>query len=192
MGINAARIARGLGAQVEILEANAARCRYIDDYFHGGVRTLLSTPRILAETLTRADLVVGAVLIPGASAPKLVRRVHLPTMRPGSVIADVAVDQGGCTETTRPTTHRDPTYEVDGIVHYCVANMPGAVPRTATFALSNVTLPYAQAIARDGVAAAVGNDLHLAQGLNVAAGQITHPAVAESLGYEAHAPTAVL
>jgi len=161
--------------------------RYLDDIFGGRVETLMSTSYYLAESVTRADLLVGAVLIAGASAPKLVKRSMIADMKRGSVIVDVAVDQGGCLETTRPTTHSDPTFEVDGVVHYCVANMPGAVPRTSTYALTNVTLPYIFRIAQAGLKEALRQDRSLALGLNVYDGRVVHAAVATSLGLP-HSP----
>jgi alanine dehydrogenase len=158
--------------------------RYIDDLFHGQVTTLASNPHNLEAAMERADLLIGAVLIPGRSAPKLVTREMLKRMKPGSVIVDVAVDQGGCFETTRPTTHSDPVFEVDGVVHYCVANMPGAVPRTSTLALTNATLPYGLEIATKGFARAVEASQGLRDGVNTYAGHITCPPVAESQGRE--------
>jgi alanine dehydrogenase len=178
--LNAAKIALGLGARVTILETNLDRMRQLDDLFQGRVTTVASNRLTLQEGLSRADVLVGAVLIPGRAAPKLVTREMLSFMKRGAVVVDVAVDQGGCFETTRPTTHADPVYEVDGVVHYCVANMPGAVPRTSTFALNNATLPHALALANHGFERAVQNDLGLAQGVNTYAGHITYAAVAES------------
>jgi alanine dehydrogenase len=156
--------------------------QYLDDIFGGRITTLMSNPITIHESVVRADLVIGAVLIPGASAPKLVTRDMIKTMKSGAVIVDVAVDQGGCLETTRPTTHSDPTFVVDGVVHYCVANMPGAVPRTSTFALTNVTLPYAMQIANRGVVDALMADPSLRAGLNTYKGQVTCEAVAASQG----------
>lgn len=180
VGLNAAKIALGLGARVTVLETNADRMRWLDNIFHGTLTTLASNHHNLIAALARADLLVGAVLIPGRSAPKLVTRAMLKEMKPGAVVVDVAVDQGGCFETTRPTTHSDPVYEVDGIIHYCVANMPGAVPRTSTFALNNATLPYALALANKGLQAAVRLDPGLAAGVNTFDGHITCEPVAES------------
>ncbi len=180
VGINAIKMAWGVGARVTVLEANPERMRYIDDIFHGSVTTLASNPHSIETSIDTADLVIGAVLIPGAAAPKLVTREMLGGMKKGSVLVDVAVDQGGCFETTHPTTHSDPTYEVDGIVHYCVANMPGAVPRTSTFALTNATLNLALALANKGFRKAVQEDPHLRAGVNVHEGKITYKAVAES------------
>lgn len=180
VGLNAAKIAFGMGARVTILENNLDRMRYIDDVYHGAITTLASNRHALEASLERADLLIGAVLIPGRSAPKLVTREMLRLMKTGSVVVDVAVDQGGCFETTHPTTHSDPVYEVDGVVHYCVANMPGAVPRTSTLALNSATLPYALALANKGTVRAVREDDGLWQGVNTHAGHITYAAVAES------------
>ncbi len=182
VGLNAAKIALGLGARVTILETNGERMRFLDNLFHGEVVTLASNYHNLHAALARADVLIGAVLIPGRSAPKLITRAMLGGMKPRSVIVDVSVDQGGCFETTRPTTHSEPVYEVDGIVHYCVANMPGAVPRTSTFALVNATLPYALALAERGVAEATAADPGLLAGVNTYRGEITCRPVAESLG----------
>ena len=180
VGLNSAKVALGLGARVTVLDTNVDRLRYIDDIYDGRITTLASNAASLSGAVQRADLLVGAVLLPGRSAPKLVTRAMLPTMKPGSVIVDVAVDQGGCVETTHATTHSDPVFEVDGIVHYCVANMPGAVPRTSTFALSNVTLPYARRIAQHGVSSSVRSDPGLAEGVNTYQGQLTSAAVGDS------------
>ncbi len=184
VGLNALQMAYGMRSQVTVLEASADRMRYIDDLFHGTVTTLASNRHNLEAAMERADLLIGAVLIPGAAAPKLVSRDMLRLMKPGSVIVDVAVDQGGCFETTRPTTHSDPVYEVDGVVHYCVANMPGAVPRTSTLALTNATLPYGLQIANQGFARAVADSEGLREGVNTYAGHITCAPVAESQGRE--------
>ena len=180
VGLNAAKVAFGMGARVTILETNGERMRFLDNLFHGAVTTLASNRHNLRAALARADVLVGAVLIPGRAAPKLVTREMLGLMKKGAVVVDVAVDQGGCFETTHPTTHSDPVYTVDGIVHYCVANMPGAVPRTSTFALNNATHPYAQALANKGVVRAVKDDPGLADGVNTYAGHITCQPVAES------------
>jgi alanine dehydrogenase len=180
VGLNAAKIALGLGARVTVLETNLERLRWLDNLFHGEVTTLYSNRYNLLAGLRRADVLIGAVLIPGAAAPKLVTRDMLAEMKRGAVVVDVAVDQGGCFETTRPTTHSNPVYEVDGVVHYCVANMPGAVPRTSTFALNNATLPYALALANRGAEAAARHDPGLAAGFNTYRGQITCRPVAES------------
>jgi alanine dehydrogenase len=182
VGINSIKMAVGLGASVTVLETNHDRMRHIDDLFQGAVITLASNQYNLRAALRRVDLLIGAVLIPGAAAPKLVTRDMLKLMKEGAVAVDVAVDQGGCFETTRPTTHSDPIYVVDGVVHYCVANMPGAVPRTSTFALNNVTLPYALALANKGVRRAVEEDPGLLLGVNTYKGHITYEAVAESQG----------
>ena len=180
VGLNAAKMALGLGSRVTILEANLDRMRFLDNLFHGQVATLASNRHNLLSALARADILVGAVLIPGRSAPKLVTREMLSEMKPGAVVVDVAVDQGGCFETTHATTHADPIYEVDGIVHYCVANMPGAVARTSTLALNNATLPYALALASKGFQKAVHDDPGLAEGVNTYRGHITCRPVAES------------
>jgi len=180
VGLNALQMAYGMRSRVTVLESNPDRMRYIDDLFHGTVTTLASNQHNLETVLERADLLIGAVLIPGHSAPKLVTREMLGLMKRGAVIVDVAVDQGGCFETTHPTTHSDPVYEVDGIVHYCVSNMPGAVPRTSTLALTNATLPYALQIASKGVAKAVEDNRGLWNGVNTFAGHITCEPVADS------------
>ncbi len=180
VGTNAAKLALGLGSRVTVLERSASRMRYLDDIFGGRVETLMSTSYYLAESVARADLLIGAVLIAGASAPKLVTRSMVRSMRRGTVIVDVAVDQGGCIETSRATTHSDPTFVTDGVVHYCVANMPGAVPRTSTYALTNVTLPYIFRVAQRGLREALRRDPALRLGLNVHDGEVIHPAVAES------------
>jgi alanine dehydrogenase len=182
VGMNAAKMALGMGARVTILDRSVTKMQYIDDVFGGHVATLMSNPIAIARAVARADLLVGAVLIPGAAAPKLVTRAMVSGMKKGSVIVDVAVDQGGCIETTHPTTHSAPTYEVDGVVHYCVANMPGAVPRTSTFALTNVTFPYLLRIARKGLKQAIKEDPSLAPGVNTYAGKLTCAPVAEAQG----------
>jgi len=191
VGTNAAKIALGLGARVTILDISHARLQYLDDVFGSRLQTLASTPANIAEMVAQADLLVGAVLIPGARAPHLVTREMIKTMKPGSVIVDVAVDQGGCIETIRPTTHDDPTFVVDGVVHYGVANMPGAVPNTSTTALSNQTLPYALALAERGVSALQG-DPALMLGLNTYQGQLTYRAVGDAFGIAAVAPEVAL
>jgi alanine dehydrogenase len=180
VGLNSAKVALGMGARVTVLETNADRMRFIDDIFHGHVTTLASNAYNLAAALERSDLLIGAVLIPGRSAPKLVSREMIGSMKPGAVAVDVAVDQGGCFATTRATTHADPVYEVDGVVHYCVANMPGAVPRTSTFALNNATMPYTLELANKGAERAVREDADLAKGVNTYRGRITCQPVAES------------
>jgi alanine dehydrogenase len=181
VGTHAARMAVGLGAEVTILDRSIPRLRELDELFAGRVRTRFPTTEAIEQEVFAADVVIGAVLVPGASAPKLVTRKMLKSMQQGSVLVDVAIDQGGCFETSRATTHADPTYQVDGIIHYCVANMPGAVPLTSSQALNNATLPFGLAIANHGFAA-VTRDPHLRAGLNVHRGRITNKAVAESLG----------
>jgi alanine dehydrogenase len=180
VGINAAMMALGLGARVTVLDRFLPRLRYLDEIFGGRLTTVYSTQHYVEEAARRADLLIGAVLIPGASAPRLVTRAMVGRMKKGSVIVDVAVDQGGCIETTHPTTHSDPTYVVDGVIHYCVANMPGALPRTSTFALTNATLPYVLKIAGKGFHDAARDDATLRPGINVHAGKITCEAVALS------------
>lgn len=180
VGTNAAIVALGMGASVLIVDVNPDRLRYLTEVLHGSLKTLVSTPRNIAEALKRADLVIGAVLVKGAKAPKLVTRQMVEEMKPGSVMVDVAVDQGGCFETTRTTSHSQPTYEINGVVHYCVPNIPGAVPRTSTYGLSNVTLPYAVRLANLGFAAAVAQDAALAKGVNTYQGHVTYKAVAEA------------
>jgi alanine dehydrogenase len=180
VGYNAAVIALGLGAQVSILERSVDRMRHLEEVLHGRVSLLMSSSLQLEESLKDADVVIGAVLIPGALAPKLITREMIGGMKEGSVVADVAIDQGGCAETSRATTHDDPVYVVDGVTHYCVANMPGAVPITSTKALTNVTLPYVEAIANNGLAQAVARDAALARGVNVLDGKVTYRAVAEA------------
>jgi alanine dehydrogenase len=172
VGFNAARVAAGMGAEVTILERNPKRLRELEDRFDGRIRVVMSDPLALEEEVSNADVVIGAVLIPGAAAPKLITRELLGKMRERAVIVDVAIDQGGCAETSRPTTHGDPTYVVDGILHYCVANMPGAVPSTSTRALTNSTMPYVRALADQGVEAALERDPRLAAGLNTKAGEV--------------------
>jgi alanine dehydrogenase len=183
VGTNAAKMAVGLGARVTVLDTNLERLRQLDDIFRGTVQTLASNSAHIAEAVRHADLLVGGVLIPGASAPKLVTRAMVSEMKKGAVIVDVAIDQGGCVETAHATTHSNPTYEVDGVIHYCVANMPGAVPRTSTIALTNATLPYTRRLAHLGFEKAI-SDPGLAEGVNVYKGKITYKAVAESQGHE--------
>jgi alanine dehydrogenase len=192
VGINAARIALGLGADISILDINLDRLRAVDDLFHGRVITLMSNAFNIDQVLRRADLLVGAVLVAGARAPVLVTKEMVATMKEGSVIVDVAVDQGGSIETIHATTLLDPTYVVSGVVHYGVANMPALVPRTSTFALTNATLPYVLALADRGLAAAVRRDPALAKGVNVWRGRLVHPAVAHALGERATPLEAVL
>ncbi|MBB4095779.1 alanine dehydrogenase [Ochrobactrum pecoris] len=191
VGLHAARMAAGLGADICILDRSLPRLRQLDDIFAGRVHTRYSSIQALEDEVFSADLVIGAVLIPGAAAPKLVTHEMLSGMKKGAVIVDVAIDQGGCFETSHATTHSDPTYEVDGIVHYCVANMPGAVPVTSAHALNNATLHYGLALADRGLRA-IAEDKHLRNGLNVYKGRITNRPVAEALGYEAFAPESVL
>ncbi len=184
VGANAAKMAIGTGASVTLLDVNLNRLRYLDDIYAGRLKTLMSNRVNIEESLKSADLVIGAVLIPGARAPKLITREMISLMMPGSVIVDVGIDQGGVMETSRPTTHSDPIYLVDDVVHYCVANMPGAVARTSTFALTNATFPYALELARKGYRRAFQENPSLAKGLNVFDGQVTYPAVAEALDME--------
>ncbi len=184
VGYNAAVIALGLGAHVRILDRSVARLRYLEEILSGRVELVMSSALEIEHSVLGADLVIGAVLIPGARAPKLVTAEMIREMKEGSVVCDVSIDQGGCFETARPTTHSDPVYVVDGVTHYCVSNMPGAVPVTSTFALTNVTLPYVEAIAEDGVAEAIGRDRALARGVNAMDGKLTYEAVAEAHGLE--------
>lgn len=188
VGTAAARVAVGMGANVTVMDRSLPRLSYLDDVFMGRLTTQFSDAAAIEELLPRADMVIGAVLIPGAAAPKLVRREHLGMMRQGSVLVDVAIDQGGCFETSRATTHHDPIYDVDGILHYCVANMPGAVARSSTQALSNATQPFLLALANKGWRQACADDPHLAAGLNVHDGQLTNGPVGEALGLPAITP----
>lgn len=183
-GLNAAIMARGLGADVTILDRSTARLQYIDSLFNGTIKTLMSNDHAIEQEVTVADLVIGAVLIHGAKAPKLVSHELVSKMKSGSVLVDIAIDQGGCFEDSKPTTHADPTYAVHDSIFYCVANMPGAVPVTSTYALTNATLPYAIALANKGWRGAMREDLNLAKGLNVCEGQITYDAVAKAHGYQ--------
>lgn len=183
-GLNAADMAVGLGADVTILDRSIPRLHYIDNIFGGRVHTIYSTKAEIDRLVPTADLVVGSVLIPGASAPKLVSAQNIKDMTDGAVVVDISIDQGGCFETSRPTTHAEPTYVEHGVVHYCVTNMPGAVPRTSTLALTNSTLPFAKALANKGWRQALKDDPHLANGLNVHAGHVTYRAVADDLGYQ--------
>ena len=192
VGENAIEVAIGMGAYVTVLDRNVKVLEALAHRFGNTLNTVYSTAAALDEYVSDADLVVGAVLVKGARAPKLVTRDMLGSMRPGSVLADVAIDQGGCMETSKATTHADPIYVVDGIVHYCVANMPGAVPRTSTYALNNATLPYIAALANKGARQAMLDDAHLRNGLNVRGGQVTEAAVAEDLGYEYVSPETAL
>jgi len=182
VGTNAAKIAVGMGAAVTVIDANPARLRHLDDLFQSRVRTVMSSEYALTAMTAQSDLVIGAVLIPGARAPRLITREMVAGMHAGAVIVDVAIDQGGCFETSRPTSHSHPTFSLDGVIHYCVTNMPSAVCRTSTFALTNVTLPFVTAIANKGWKQALLDDPALAQGLNLCQGQVTHPAVAEAVG----------
>ena len=188
VGTQAARMAAGMGADVTIMDINLDRLRYLDDVMPSNVRTVFSTPMAVREALPDTDLVIGAVLIPGAAAPKLVRKADLSMMKPGAVIVDVAVDQGGCIETCRPTTHAEPTFVIDGVVHYCVANMPGAVPRTSTFALTNATLPYTLQLAELGAARAIKESPALASAANTVAGRLTCEPVARAFEMESTPP----
>ena len=183
VGINAAKMVAGLGAQVYILETSLNRLAYLDDVMPANVFPVMSNPAILREYVINADLVIGAVLIPGAKAPKLVSREMIKEMKEGAVVVDVAIDQGGCFETSHPTTHADPTYIIDGVVHYCVANMPGAVARTSTIALTNATLPYALKIANKGWKEAMREEREIRLGANVMFGEITYKAVSEAFGF---------
>ncbi len=180
VGINAAKMAAGLGARVTLLDINLDRLRYLSDVMPANVELVFSNRHNILDAIARADLVVGAVLVVGGKAPKLVRREDLKVMKPGSVIVDVAVDQGGCVETSKATTHENPTYEVDGVIHYAVANMPGGVPRTSTIALTNATFPYARTLADKGWKAACTADRALLKGVNMVAGKVTYPGVAEA------------
>ncbi|TCW31469.1 alanine dehydrogenase [Gulbenkiania mobilis] len=182
VGLNAARMALGLGADVTLLDKSLPRLKEIDMTFGGHIKTLMSNAANIEDMIREADLVIGAVLVPGAAAPKLVTRAMLKTMKPGAVLVDVAIDQGGCFETSRPTTHQDPIYMVDGIVHYCVANMPGGVARTSTQALNNATLPYTLELAKKGWKQALLDNAHLRNGLNICHGKVTYAAVAHDLG----------
>ncbi len=184
VGTNAAQVALGMGAHVVIIDLNLDRLRYLEEVLHGRLTTLSSNPLTIAEAVKRADLLIGAVLVKGAKAPKLVTREMINTMNPGSVVVDVAVDQGGCIETTRPTTHSNPTFYVKDVLHYCVTNMPGAVPRTSTYGLSNATLPYMVKLANLGAEAAIRKDPALALGVNTCKGKVVYPAVAEAFDLE--------
>jgi alanine dehydrogenase len=192
VGTHAAKIAAGMGADVTVLDRSLNRLKYLDDVFGGTFKNQYSTAGATAELVREADMVIGAVLIPGAAAPKLVSRAQLADMKPGAVLVDVAIDQGGCFETSRATTHAEPIYEVDGIMHYCVANMPGAVARTSTQALGNATLPFLLNLANKGWRKACEDDPHLLNGLNVHAGQLTYYAVGEALGIDVLSPKLAL
>ncbi len=192
VGTHAARVAAGMGADVTVLDRSLPRLRYLDDAFGGTFKTVYASAAATADLVAEADMVIGAVLIPGAAAPKLVTRAQLSTMKPGAAIVDVAIDQGGCFETSKPTTHQDPIYEVDGIMHYCVANMPGAVARTSTIALGNATMPFMLALADKGWRKACEDDPHLLAGLNVHAGKLTYYAVGKALGLDVLSPQLAL
>jgi alanine dehydrogenase len=192
VGINAAKMAAGLGAKVEILDISLERLRYLSDVMPANVQLVFSNRHNILEAIKTADLVVGGVLIPGAKAPRLVRKEDLKTMQPGSVIVDVAIDQGGCVETIKATTHENPTYVVDGVIHYGVANMPGGVPRTSTLALTNATLPYALQLANKGWKKALKENGALLKGLNMHEGKVTYPGVAEAFGLELTDPATLL
>ena len=187
VGTNAAKIAAGLHARVTILDINLERMRYLDDIMPPNVTTLMSNAHSLRGCLQRADLLIGAVLVAGARTPVLIRKSHLKLMKPRAVIVDVSIDQGGCFETSRPTTHHDPIYKVHNVIHYCVANMPGAVGRTSTYALTNVTLPYALDIAKKGLEQAAEDDVAIRRGINVYEGKITYQAVADTFRMKCHA-----
>ncbi len=192
VGTHAARVAAGMGANVTVLDMSLNRMRYLDDVFGHQFKTRYASKGNTHELIARADMVIGAVLVPGAAAPKLVSRADLAMMQPGAAIVDVAIDQGGCFETSHATTHDDPIYEVDGIMHYCVANMPGAVARTSTIALGNATMPFMLALADKGWKQACADDQHLLNGLNVHAGKLTYFAVGEALGMDVISPALVL
>ena len=192
VGTHAAKIAAGMGADVTVLDRSLPRLRYLDDVFGGTFKTSYASEGNTIELAQQADLIIGAVLIPGAAAPKLISRAQLSELKPGAALVDVAIDQGGCFETSRATTHQDPIYEVDGIMHYCVANMPGAVARTSTIALGNATMPFMLALANKGWCQACEDDPHLLAGLNVHAGELTYYAVGKALGIDVIAPTLAL
>ncbi|MCA0929850.1 alanine dehydrogenase [Ruegeria profundi] len=192
VGTHAAKIAAGMGADVTVLDRSLPRLRYLDDVFGRQFKNRYSTAGATSELIEDADMVIGAVLIPGAAAPKLISRAQLSTMKPGAVLVDVAIDQGGCFETSKATTHADPIYNVDGIMHYCVANMPGAVARTSTIALGNATMPFMLALADKGWKQACQDDAHLLAGLNVHAGQLTYYAVGKALGIDVVSPNVII
>ena len=192
VGTHAARVAAGMGADVTVLDRSLPRLRYLDDVFARDFRNRYASAAATAELVAEADLVIGAVLIPGAAAPKLVTRAQLSTMKPGAAIVDVAIDQGGCFETSKATTHEDPIYNLDGIMHYCVANMPGAVARTSTIALTNATMPFLLELANKGWQQACADDPHLLEGLNVHAGKLTYFAVGKALGIDVTSPQIAL
>jgi len=192
VGTNAAKVALGMGADVTVLERSITRMRQLDDIFHGNIKTIFANSGSTAEQLITSDLLIGAVLVPGATAPMLVSRSQLSSMKPGAAIVDVAIDQGGCFETSKATTHEDPIYDVDGIIHYCVANMPGAVARTSTIALGNATMPFILSLANKGWRNACKENDHLLNGLNVHLGNITYKAVAEALDLKFISPESAL
>ena len=192
VGTHAARVAAGMGAQVTVLDRSLPRMRYLDDVYGAIFKTSYASKGNTAELVAEADMVIGAVLVPGAAAPKLITREQLSTMKPGAAIVDVAIDQGGCFETSKATTHQDPIYDVDGIMHYCVANMPGAVARTSTIALGNATMPFMLSIADKGWKKACADDPHLLAGLNVHAGQLTYAAVGVALGMDSVDPATLV
>jgi alanine dehydrogenase len=192
VGTQAAKVAAGMGADVTVLDRSLPRLRYLDDVYGGTFKSGYASAATTAELAASADMIIGAVLIPGAAAPKLISKAQLSSLKPGAALVDVAIDQGGCFETSRATTHQDPIYEVDGIMHYCVANMPGAVARTSTIALGNATLPFMIALANKGWQQACADDPHLMNGLNVHAGQLTNQAVSDALGIPAVDPMATL
>ncbi|MGA0299885.1 MAG: alanine dehydrogenase [Paracoccaceae bacterium] len=192
VGTHAARVAAGMGADVTVLDRSLPRLRYLDDVFAGTFKNAYASAALTAELAISADLIIGAVLVPGAAAPKLINKAQLSSLKPGAALVDVAIDQGGCFETSRATTHEDPIYEVDGIMHYCVANMPGAVSRTSTIALGNATLPFVLALANKGWKQACSDDVHLLNGLNVHAGRLTYQAVGDALGIPTIAPDLTL
>ena len=191
-GAHAAEMAVGLGAQVTILDLSSDRLNEVSNKFGDKVSTRVSSKELINELVIESDLVIGAVLVAGAAAPKLVTKEHVKQMRPGSVMVDISIDQGGCFETSKPTTHAEPTYIVDDVVHYCVTNMPGAVPRTSTFALTNETLPFIKSLANRGWQSALKNDQHLKNGLNVHEGSINFAAVADELGYSYKSPDEII
>jgi alanine dehydrogenase len=192
VGTHAARIAAGMGADVTVLDRSLPRLRYLDDSFGGQFKTSYASAANTIALAREADMIIGAVLIPGAAAPKLISRAQLAELKPGAVLVDVAIDQGGCFETSRATTHQDPIYEVDGIMHYCVANMPGAVARTSTIALGNATMPFMLALADKGWRQACEDDPHLLAGLNVHAGRLTYAAVGKALEIDVLSPRLAL
>jgi alanine dehydrogenase len=192
VGTHAAKIASGMGADVTVLDRSLPRLRYLDDTFGGQFKNSYANAGNTAELAAQADMIIGAVLIPGAEAPKLISRAQLADLKPGAALVDVAIDQGGCFETSRATTHQDPIYDVDGIMHYCVANMPGAVARTSTIALGNATMPFMMALANKGWKQACEDDAHLLNGLNVHAGNLTYYAVGKALGIDVMSPSIAL